>query len=57
MSDSSIQILKKENELMKTAQSNSYGKNRHETNNLRVVVMNSQCNVKGKLGHVVQVHV
>ena len=33
---------------MKTAQNNSYGKNRHETNDLRLVVMNS---------HVVQVHV
>ena len=56
-SDSSIQILKKENELIKTAQNNCYGKNGHETNDFRVVVMNSQRQVMGKLGHVVQVHV
>ena len=42
MSDSSIQILKKENELIKTAQNNCYGKNEHETNDFRVVVINMQ---------------
>ena len=56
-SDSSIQILKKENELLKTAQNNCYGKNGHETNDFREVVINSQRQVMGKLGHVAQVHV
>lgn len=32
-------------------------KNGHETNDFRVVVINSQRQVMGKLGHVVQVHV
>ena len=34
---------------MKTAQNNSYRKNRHETNDLRLVVMNSQWHVKGSV--------
>ena len=56
-SDSSTQILKKENELIKTAQNNCYGKTGHETNDFRVVVINSERQVMGKLGHVAQVHV
>ena len=48
------EFLKIENEQIKTAQNNSYGKKCRETTNLGVEIMNSKRQVKRKLGHVVQ---
>ena len=56
MADSSWEFLKIENERIKTAQKIHMDKKLHEMTNLCVEVMNSSKG-KGKLGHVVQIHV
>ena len=42
---------------MKTVQNTSYGENWLETTHLGVEVINSKRQLRGKLGHVVQIHV
>ena len=55
-SDSSWEFLKIENEQIKTAQKIFMDKKLRETTYLCVEIMNSKRQVKGKIGHVVQIH-
>ena len=54
-SDSSWEFLKIENEQIKTAQKIFRDKKLRETTYLCVEIMNSKRQVKGKIGHVVQI--
>ena len=54
-SDSSWEFLKIENEQIKTAQKIFMDKKLRETTYLCVKIMNSKRQVKGKIGHVVQI--
>ena len=54
-SDSSWEFLKIENEQIKTAQKIFVDKKLRETTYLCVEIMNSKRQVKGKIGHVVQI--
>ena len=54
-SDSSWEFLKIENEQIKTAQKIFMDKKLRETTYLCVEIMNSKRQVKGKIGHVVQI--
>ena len=45
------------NEQIKTAQNNFYGQNWRESTDFHVVIMNSKGQLRGKLCHVVQIHV
>ena len=56
-SDSSWELFKIENEQIKTAPKILLDKKLGETTNLCVEIMNSRRQVKGKLGHVVQIDV
>ena len=54
-SDSSWEFLKIENEQIKTAQKIFVDKKLRETTYLCVEIMNSKRQVKGKIGHLVQI--
>ena len=56
-SDSSWEFLKIENEQIKTAPKIFMDKKLRETTYLCVEIMNSKRQVKGKIGHVVQIRV
>ena len=55
-SDSSWEFLRIEKKQIKTVQNNSYTKNWHETTYIWVEVINSKRQIRGKFGHVVQIH-
>ena len=55
--DSSWEFLREKNKQIKTVQKSSYGENWLETTYFGVEVINSKRQLRGKLGHVVQIHV
>ena len=56
-SDSSWEFLRIENKQIKRVQNDSYGKNWHKTTYFCVEAIKSKQTMRGKLGHMVQVHI
>ena len=55
--NSSWEILRIENKQIKTARNDSYGYNWRETTFFGVEAINREWKIRGKLGHMVQIHV
>ena len=55
-SDSSLEFLRIENKQIKTVPNDSYGENRHKTTYFCVEAIKSKRKIRGKLGHVLQIH-
>ena len=56
-SDSGWEFLGMKKKQIKTVQNNSYGENWLETTYYGVEVINSKRQLRGKVGHVLQIHV
>ena len=56
-SDSGWEFLRMKNKQIKTVQNNFYGENWLEATYFWVELINSKRQLRGKLGHVVQIHV